>query len=384
MSTQQLSPQPSQTPIAYAPPAASQPSWNSSAPPAVAMPSPATSPMPGQPVAAPTPGSWDSAQVQANPAQWQQAFNQLVGAQTPQQAYQGWAAPSVSTPSGLTQGQVANWVQAPQVGSAAPTYSPQPTQGSPLGGLSVADVQYLAAQAANQTLQQQYQAAGQQAAAQQAAMEQAAAPQRGDAYLDNVSNESLEVLSHFGPEAPFKLNTYSCQVEDALLEALSHQQNQASAIQQQHEYITQVQDVLAAATADREAMLAILTDPARLADYTTEFFGPNGPYPTETPAEQAQRALAEGMIQQDGPLMPAAGNPRMDVTAQEQVPQQGQPFQRPQMSMPQPGSAPRMAGNGNVWSQFSQVMDVAPQDAWKVLAQADPESIRTKLLFMEG
>jgi hypothetical protein len=43
-----------------------------------------------------------------------------------------------------------------------------------------------------------------------------------------------------------------------------------------------------------------------------------------------------------------------------------------------------MAGNGNVWSQFSQVMDVAPQDAWKVLAQADPESIRTKMLFMEG
>jgi hypothetical protein len=75
--------------------------------------------------------------------------------------------------------------------------------------------------------------------------------------------------------------------------------------------------------------------------------------------------------------MPAAGNPRMDAVAQPS-------FQRPQMSMPQPGGAPRMAGNGNVWSQFSQVMDVAPQDAWKVLAQADPESIRTKMLFMEG
>jgi hypothetical protein len=310
-------------------------------------------------------------------AQWQQAFNQLVGAPTPTSAYQGWAAPSTSTPYGLTQGQVANWVQAPQglaqpAGLAPQIYSPQQTQGLPQGGLSAQDVQYLAAQAANQTLQQQYQAAAQQ----QAALLQAESAQRGDAYLDNISNESLEVLSHFGPEAPYKLNTYSCQVEDALLEALGHQQNQATAIAQQHQYITNVQDVLAAATADREAMLAILTDPDRLADYTQAFFGPEGPYPIETPAEQAQRALAEGMIQQDGPIMPPAGNPRMDAAVA--------PFQRPQMSMPQPGGAPRFAGNGNVWGAFSQAMDIAPQDAWKVLAQADPESIRTKMLFMEG
>jgi hypothetical protein len=82
------------------------------------------------------------------------------------------------------------------------------------------------------------------------------------------------------------------------------------------------------------------------------------------------------MIQQDGPIMPPAGNPRMDAAAA--------PFQRPQMSMPQPGGSPRFAGNGNVWGAFSQAMDIAPQDAWKVLAQADPEAIRTKMLFMEG
>jgi hypothetical protein len=277
-------------------------------------------------------------------------------------------------------GQAANWVPAQQVASAPQTFSPQPTSASSQAGLSAADVQYLAAQAANQTLQQQ-QALSQAQAQAMAAQQAAAGAQRGDSYLDNISNESLEVLSHFGPEAPVKLNTYSCQVEDALLESLSHQQNQAAAIKQQHEYITQVQEVLAAATADREAMLKILTDPDTLADYTKNFFSTDGPYPVQTPAEQAQQALAEGMIGQDGPLMPPAGNPRMDAMAQQVAPQQ---FQRPQMPMPQPGAGPRMAGNGNVWASFSQAMDVAPQDAWKVLAQADPEAIRSKLLFMEG
>jgi hypothetical protein len=244
--------------------------------------------------------------------------------------------------------------------------------------LSAADVQYLAAQAANQTLQQQ--AISQQQAQAMAAQQAAASAQRGDSYLDNISNESLEVLSHFGPEAPVKLNTYSCQVEDALLQSLAHQQQQAAALGQQHEYIERVQEVLAAATADRESMLTVLTNPDVLSDYVKNFFSADGPYPVQTPAEQAQQALAEGMISQDGPLMPSAGNPRMDAMAQE-APQQ---FQRPQMPMPQPGASPRMAGNGNVWGAFSQAMDVAPQDAWKVLAQADPEAIRSKLLFMEG
>jgi len=135
--------------------------------------------------------------------------------------------------------------------------------------------------------------------------------------------------------------------------------------------------VLAAAGADREAMLQIITDPDTLSDYTTKFFGPNGPYPIETPAEQAQRSLQEGLIQQGDPLMPYAGNPRMEMAPQQ--------FQRPQMPMPNPSAGgQRLAGNGNVWGQFSQLMDVAPQDAWKVLEQAGPDAVRSKILFMEG
>lgn len=100
-----------------------------------------------------------------------------------------------------------------------------------------------------------------------------------DAYLDNISNESLEVLSHFGPEAPFKLNTYACQVEDALLEALKKQQQQAQEIAAQQQTIERLQQSLHAASAERGAMLKILTEPEELLEYVSRFFGPEGPYP---------------------------------------------------------------------------------------------------------
>ena len=37
-----------------------------------------------------------------------------------------------------------------------------------------------------------------------------------DAYLSQISDASLEVLEHFGAEAPVLLNQYACAVEDAL------------------------------------------------------------------------------------------------------------------------------------------------------------------------
>jgi len=220
----------------------------------------------------------------------------------------------------------------------------------------------------------------QAAAAQTIAQQQALAEQSAsvdDSFLSDISNESLEVLSHFGAEAPAKLNAYSCQVEDALLEALGQQQQQAQAIAEQVDYIERVQAVLEAAGADREAMMHILTDPETLADYTTRFFSEEGPYPVHTPAEAAQAALQEGMIQDGGYLMPPAENPRMDITAQGG-------YQRPQMpTMPNPAGA--YGGQvGDPWSQFSQAMDSNPQEAWKVLAAATPDAVRRKVLFMEG
>jgi hypothetical protein len=225
----------------------------------------------------------------------------------------------------------------------------------------------------------------QQAAAAQIVQQQPAAP-AADGYLSAISDESLEVLSHFGAETPAKLNAYSIQVEDALLESLGHQQQQSQVIAEQRDYIERVQAVLQAASADREAMMTILTDPATLSDYTLKFFSEDGPYPVQTPAEAAQAALEQGMVQSGEPLMPRAENPRMDpygeALAQQQA--QAQAFQRPQMP-PMPNPAAASSGQiGDPWSQFSQLMDTNPQDAWKVLATAPADAVRRKVLFMEG
>ena len=39
-----------------------------------------------------------------------------------------------------------------------------------------------------------------------------------DSYLSQISDASLEVLEHFGAEAPAKLNMYACALEDRLIE----------------------------------------------------------------------------------------------------------------------------------------------------------------------
>jgi hypothetical protein len=100
-----------------------------------------------------------------------------------------------------------------------------------------------------------------------------------DAHLGTFSNESLEVLSHFGTEAPVKLNAYACKLEDALLDTLKREQQQAQQLALQAEYIEKVQGCLQAAQAEREAMQQILSDPEQLLKYVSTFFGPEGPCP---------------------------------------------------------------------------------------------------------
>ena len=46
------------------------------------------------------------------------------------------------------------------------------------------------------------------------------------------SEASLDVLEHFGPETPALLNTYSCAVEDALIESIMRQMEQKKIIQE--------------------------------------------------------------------------------------------------------------------------------------------------------
>ena len=386
MSIQQTSLQPSAMPTGSAQPAAPQPQWTGSVNSAAPAPQAVAPQVPqGQPVPQAPQASWGS----DNP--WLQGFSQPVPSSMPTYPSQGWAAPSHSTPTGLSQAQVGNWAPlsaaqqvsapsapAPALYPVAPISSPQPTPASP----------------SLQEIQQQAYSKGR---ADQAAVARAEAAQRpaasADRYLSGISDQSLEILQAFGPEAPAKLNLYAVRLEDVLVQSFNHQKAQAHALKEQGGWIRKAQQVLKAAHGERQGLLEILTNPDRLADYTARFFGPGGPAPTLTPGEQARAALEQGLVKADGPLMPyqrrdevAAGlQQARPAQQQQQQPPAPQGFSRPQMSMPTPGGTNRVSPQ-SVWSQFSQLMDVDPSRAYMVLdyAQSDPAILRSKVLVMDS
>ena len=77
---------------------------------------------------------------------------------------------------------------------------------------------------------------------------------------NGVSETSLEVINHFGADAPAVLNNYACQIEDALITTNGQLQEAVSLLQEMSN--------------EHKAYEQILTDPDVLADYTCEFFGP--------------------------------------------------------------------------------------------------------------
>lgn len=352
MSTQQASPTASPTPIVSAPPSAAPQSW--SAPAANAASAPQSWASSGTPQAS-TPTA----------DQWQQAYSQLVAPQTPSSPSPVWAAPSTGIPQGY---QPAPPISYPQ---AAPVYSepaPAPQPAYPQTWQPQQTPVYPSAE--------QLQAlVSQQVASQQAA---ASASQAPDDYLSRISEQSIEALKHFGPEAPAKLNAYAIEVEDALLEALGHQQRQAHLIGEQQAYIEKAQSVLQAAEAERNAMMHILSDPETLADYTTKFFGPGGVMPVQTPEEAERARLEQGLVGDNGRLMPTynAGNFEPE--------QQQQAYARPQLpAMPQPNAPAPNTSPEAFWTSFSRQADMDITKAWQLLDQASPDQLRAKILVAE-
>ena len=177
-----------------------------------------------------------------------------------------------------------------------------------------------------------------------------------DAYLSQVSDQSLEVLQHFGAEAPALLNQYACAVEDALIEQVQRGQSQSL--------------MLEAAGEERAAMNTMLTNPDVLADYVNDFYGPNGPYPTETAAETQARQQHEARSQFEA-----------EIKHQEQA-QVPANFQRPEMDMPTPGRQAAAQAN-DFWGGLSNLMDSRPEDAWKFLSQAPQGALQTKMLVQD-
>ena len=158
-------------------------------------------------------------------------------------------------------------------------------------------------------------------------------------------------------------------VEDALLA----QAQQTAEVMQQLEQLSggldAAQKVIDAAAEDNAAYHVMLTNPDMLAAYVDDFFGPNGPYPTET-SEDRLRAEIE------------ANEVRFAQPQAAPVPQ-APAYQRPEMDMPQPGV---QAGNrpDDFWAEFSAMSERNPQVAWQMLAQAGPDALRSKVLVSEG
>ena len=104
----------------------------------------------------------------------------------------------------------------------------------------------------------------------------------------------------------------------------------------------------------------ILTNPDTLSDYTLKFFGPEGPYPVyESEAELETR-----------------GYPTQQMEA-------GYQGMTPGMQMPAPPAAEAPQQPGDFWGSFSNQMDSNPAEAWRLLNNAQPQTVANKLFVME-
>ena len=181
---------------------------------------------------------------------------------------------------------------------------------------------------------------------------------------NGVSPESLEVINHFGPDAPAALNNYAVAVEDSLVQTNQQLSEAVSLLQEINE--------------EHKAYEKILTDPDVLADYTCEFFGENGPYPVgEEPVGQVVGNPGITAEQQ------AAALQQQQAAAAQAAPQADPRFARPQMPVPPQPQA--QENTGEFWNNFGSLADKDPANAWRYLNQAQqtPDIFRNKMLVME-
>ena len=281
---------------------------------------------------------------QANP--WQEAFNRLSDSLSGTRNSQPQAAYSTPTPQAAQPVPQQAWASAPAAYQAAPSVS----------GLQTSIPQATPAYSQAPTQAPSY------------SSEQTAAA--SDEYLANVSAESLEVLQHFGAEAPALLNRYATVVEDALLAQAQQTAETMETLEKLNITLDASRKVIDAAAEDNAAYHVMLTNPDMLSAYVNDFFGPEGPYPIET----AEDRLAAEVAMNEARFHPEAA-------AQPQY--AGQQYERPQMDIPTPGTqAP--AGDANFWESFSALSERNPGAAWQMLAQAGPDALRSKVLVSEG
>ena len=166
--------------------------------------------------------------------------------------------------------------------------------------------------------------------------------------LVGMSQESRQVMDAFGMEAPAVLNQYALNLEEML----------GSAVAWGNRAVSNIVGYANFAVNEHQENLAyneILTNPDVLSDYTLKFFGPEGPYP----------------VYENEAQLETRGYP----TAQMQAPSMGQ------FPAPPAAAAPQMPEN--FWGGFNEAMARDPQNAWRLLNQAQPGTVANKLFVME-
>ena len=163
-----------------------------------------------------------------------------------------------------------------------------------------------------------------------------------------MSEESRQVMDAFGMEAPAVLNQYALNLEEMLDSAVTWGNRAADTIVGYANFaVNEHQENL--------AYNEILTNPDVLSDYTLKFFGPEGPYP----------------VYENEAQLETRGYP----TEQMQAPSMGQ------FPAPPAAAAPQMPEN--FWGGFNEAMARDPQNAWRMLNQAQPGTVANKLFVME-
>jgi len=166
--------------------------------------------------------------------------------------------------------------------------------------------------------------------------------------LVGMSNESRQVMDAFGIEAPAVLNQYALNLEGMLDSAVAWGSRAQEAIKGYANFaVNEHQENL--------AYNEILTNPDVLSDYTLKFFGPEGPYP----------------VYENEAQLETRGYPTQEV----------QPAVNNQFPAPPAAAAPQSPEN--FWGSFSEQMNVDPQNAWRLLNQAQPQTVANKLFVME-
>ena len=314
-------------------------------------------PQMSQAPAAVAPSSYVVAAPQAAPVNYQAA----------PMAYQVGTSYPQAVPQAIPSYQSSPTQYAPQYQSEAPQGNPWESAFNKVVGLLSAPVQSpfqaQPSQPATQYTPANYgQPAYSQATQQSAPQTWSASPEYSPNYSQTSSNPSLEqiadyvgmgqesrqVMDAFGMEAPAVLNNYALNLEAMVDSAVAWGNRAANTITGYANFaVNEHQENL--------AYNEILTNPDVLSDYTLKFFGPEGPYPVyENEAELGTR-----------------GYPTQPVDYR----QYGQ--------FPAPPAAAAPQAPGNFWGDFSDAMSRDPQNAWRVLNQAQPQTVANKLFVME-